>query len=89
MLIGLLLPLLRRFNARIRMLTGAAVMAAGLALALGLLARGHPSGGTLLLIRIGFLLTLAGFVQFGSGVRGDRRGHQVSGHGPGQSHDQP
>lgn len=72
MLIGFLLPLLRRLSTRMRILTGTGVMAAGLVLALGLLLHGHPSG-SVLLIRIGVLLTLAGLALIGSGVRGGRR----------------
>lgn len=73
MLIGSLLPLLRRLSARTRMLTGIGVMAVGLALALSLLLQGHTSGNVLL-IRIGVLLTLAGLALLGSGVRGAHRG---------------
>lgn len=73
MLIGFLLPLLRRLSARMRMLTGIGVMAAGLALALSLLLHAHASGNVLL-IRIGLLLTIAGLALFASGVRGARRG---------------
>jgi hypothetical protein len=69
MLLGLLMPLLRRFGARTRMLIGAAVMVAGLALVLTLVLRGHAPGGSVLLIRIGLLLALAGVVPFASGMR--------------------
>jgi hypothetical protein len=72
MLIGYLLPLLRRLSARTRMLTGVGVMVAGLALALSLLLRGHTSGDVLV-IRIGLLFTLAGMALLASGVRGARR----------------
>jgi hypothetical protein len=72
MLIGFLLPLMRRLSARMRMLTGVGVMVAGLALALSLLLRGHASGDVLL-IRIGLLVTLAGLALLASGVRGVRR----------------
>lgn len=73
MLIGFLLPLLRRLSARMRLLTGLGVTAAGLALALSLLLRGHASG-SVLLIRVGLLLTIAGLALLASGARGAHRG---------------
>jgi hypothetical protein len=87
MLIGFLLPLLRRLSPRVRILAGIAVMAAGLALALSLLLRGHAPGSALL-IRIGLLVTLAGLAQFVSGVRGARR-RELRGSDAKQSDDQP
>jgi hypothetical protein len=87
MLIGFLLPLLRRLSVRTRMLTGLAVMAAGLALALGLLLRGHAAG-SVLLIRVGLVLTLAGLVMFVSGVRGARP-RELHANGTERSDDQP
>lgn len=86
MLIGFLLPLLRQFSARVRMLTGILVTAAGLALALSLLLRGHASGSALL-IRVGMLLTLAGLGLIVSSARGSRRDRQGS--DPKQAHGQP
>jgi hypothetical protein len=79
MLIGPLLPLLRRLSGRARMLIGAAAMAVGLALVLVLGLRGHPPGESVLLIRVGLLLAVAGPVMFATGVRGDRRGREPDG----------
>lgn len=72
MLIGFLLPLLRRFGARTRMLIALAVTAAGLALALTVLLRGHVSGEAPL-VRWGLVLTVIGLVLLVAAVRGLRR----------------
>jgi hypothetical protein len=79
MLIGFLLPLLRRFSARTRMLIAAAVMAAGVALAMVLALQGHAHRETALPIRFGLLLTLAGLGLLVSGVRASRRDRQRQG----------
>lgn len=72
MLIGFLLPLLRRFGTRTRLLIALAVTAGGLALILTVMLRGHvPSGAPL--IRWGLLLTLIGLALLISGVRGTLR----------------
>ena len=71
MLIGFLLPLLRRFRARTGLLIAIAIMAAGLALALTGLLRGHVPGHVTL-IRWGLLLTVAGVALLVSVVRGTR-----------------
>ena len=88
MLTGLLLPLLRKFSARVRMLAGISVMAAGLALALSLLLRAHASG-SVPLIRVGILLTLAGPGLIVSSVRSSRRDRQGHGSDPEQADGQP
>jgi hypothetical protein len=77
MLVGLLQPLLRRFGARTRTLIGAVVMAAGLALIVALAVLGHAPGRSVLLIRAGLLLILAGTGPFASGVRGSRHHRQL------------
>lgn len=61
MLVGLLLPLLRRLSSRAQALVGAAVMAVGLALtaAWAGLGAGH---GAVLLIRFGILSALVGAI---------------------------
>jgi hypothetical protein len=89
MLIGFLLPLLRRFSARVRVLTGVAVMVAGLALVLSLALRGHAPGASVLFIRVGFLLTLAGLAQTVSGARAGGRGRLSSGDDAERPADQP
>jgi len=82
MLIGLLLPLLRRFGTRARTLIGVVVIAAGLALGLVVFAlqgrpagalHGHAAGGDALLIRIGLLLVIAGLGLLVSGFLGRHR----------------
>ena len=73
MLIGFLLPLLRRFSARKRALISAAVMAAGVALATAMVLQGHAHRGNALPIRLGLLLALAGLVLFVSSVRAGRQ----------------
>jgi hypothetical protein len=74
MLIGFLLPLLRRAGARTRMLIAVAVIATGLALVLvPLLLRGHGHAANAPLIRYGMLATLAGLGLLVSAVRGGRR----------------
>jgi hypothetical protein len=78
-LIGFLLPLLRRISGRMRMLIGAAVMVLGLALVLVLALQGHPPGASVLLIRVGLLLAVAGPVMFATGVRSNRHGREPDG----------
>jgi len=73
MLIGFLLPLLRRFSARRRMLIAAAIMAAGLALAATLALQGYAHRENALPIRFGLLVTIAGLGLFVSAVRAIRR----------------
>lgn len=73
MLIGFLLPLLRRFSARKRMLISAAVMAAGVALATAVVLRGPAHRENVQLIRLGLLLTIAGLGLLVSAVRAGRR----------------
>ena len=87
MLIGFLLPLLRRFSIRVRVLIGVAAMVAGLALALSLALRGHAPGGNVVFIRIGILLTLAGLAMTVSAARARRRGRQLHGDDPEQPQD--
>jgi hypothetical protein len=89
MLLGLLMPLLRRFGARTRMLIGAAVMVAGLALVLTLVLRGHAPGGSVLLIRIGLLLTLGGLAPLASAIRRSRPSDQPPVPDPEQPGNQP
>jgi peptidoglycan/LPS O-acetylase OafA/YrhL len=84
MLIGLLLPLLHRVGARIRMLIAVAVVVAGLALVLAMVLQGHAPGKSVLLIRVGLLLALGGSGLFASGVRGNRRDRRTQGDGTGQ-----
>lgn len=79
MLIGFLLPLLHRFSARTRMLIAAAVMAAGVALAMALALQGHAPRENALPIRLGLLLALAGLGLLVSGVRASRRDRQHRG----------
>jgi peptidoglycan/LPS O-acetylase OafA/YrhL len=79
MLIGFLLPLLRRFGARTQMLIAAAVMAVGVALAVALALQGHAHRENALPIRLGLLLALAGLGLFISGVRASRRDGQHQG----------
>lgn len=92
MLIGLLLPFLRRFGARTRTIMAVAIMAVGLALALAVFAlQGHPSGAPhghapgadVPLIRIGLLLVIAGLGLLFSGLRGRHRGCPSLGGDPG------
>jgi peptidoglycan/LPS O-acetylase OafA/YrhL len=83
MLFGLLLPLLRRVGARAQVLIGVVVMAAGLALVLVFALQGHAPGRSLLLVRLGILLAVAGPATLVSGVR---RGRQIGG---GDSAEQP
>jgi hypothetical protein len=89
MLLGLLIPLLRRLSARIQMLIGAAIMLAGLALVLTLALRGHTPAGSVLLIRVGLLLTLVGLVPFAGGIRHGRLSDQPPGLDSEQPGDQP
>lgn len=76
MLIGFLLPLVRRLSARARTLIAAAIMAAGLALALLLARHGHAHRQNALPIRFGLLLALAGLGLLLSGVRASQRDRQ-------------
>jgi small neutral amino acid transporter SnatA (MarC family) len=73
MLLGFLLPLLRRFTARTRMLIAAAIMTAGVALALALALHGHAHRENALPIRLCVLLALAGLGLLVSGARASRR----------------
>lgn len=84
MLIGFLLPLLRRFSARGRVLISAAVMVAGLALATAMVMQGHAHRDNVLLVRWGLLLAIIGLGLLVSSVRAFRR-EQASGrrHGAG------
>ena len=70
MMIGFLLPLLRGLGARTRVLVGLAVTAVGVALAVVMVLQRHGHSGSVSLIRIGALLTLAGLVLTASSVRG-------------------
>ena len=79
MLIGFLLPLLRRFSARTRMLIAAAVMAVGVALAMALALQGQAHRENALPIRLGLLLALAGLGLFISGARASRRDRRQHG----------
>ena len=88
MLIGFLLPLLRRFRARTRMLISAAVMAAGVALATAVLLQAHARENVLL-IRLGLFLTLAGLGLFVSAVRASRRESSPQDSDAEQADDQP
>lgn len=74
MVIGFLLPLLRRLSSRAQALVGAAVMLLGLALtaAWAGLGAGH---GSALLIRFGILLVLVGAVLCVRALRLTRRKH--------------
>lgn len=72
MLIAFLLPLLRRFGTRTRLLIALAVTAGGLALVLTVLLRGHVAGEAPL-IRWGLLLTVIGLALLISAVRGTLR----------------
>lgn len=89
MLIGFLLPLLRRFSARGRMLIAAAVMAAGMALAAAAVLQGHALREDAQLIRLGLLLALAGLGLFVSGVRASRRVSRRQGIHAEQADDRP
>lgn len=80
-------PRTGRLTARMRLLTGLGVMAAGLALALSLLLRGHAPGNAVL-IRIGLFFTVAGLALLASSVRGGRRSNSRTGHAD-QQDDQP
>lgn len=89
MLIGLLLPLLRRFGTRARTLIGVVVIAVGLALGLVVFAlqgrpsgalHGHVPGADALLIRIGLLLVIAGLGLLVSGFLGRHRGGPATRH---------
>jgi hypothetical protein len=94
MLIGLLLPFLRRFGHRARMLIGVVIVAVGLALGLVVFAlQGRPSAGGLHghavgadapLIRIGLLLVIVGLGLLVSGFLGRHRGGRPVGGDPGQ-----
>lgn len=79
MLIGFLLPLLRRFSARRRMLISAGIMAAGVALAMAVVLGGHAHRENVELIRVGLFLTLAGLGLFVSAVRASRRESSLQG----------
>lgn len=91
MLIGLLLPLLRRFGTRTRTLIGVVVIAVGLALGLVVFAlqgrpagalHGHATGADAPLIRIGLLLVIAGLGLLVSGFLGRHRGGRPVGGEP-------
>ena len=88
MLIGFLLPLLRRFSARSRMLIAAAVVVAGV-VAAALALQGHAHRGNALPIRFGLFVALAGLVLFVSGVRASRRENRRQGVDAEQASDQP
>lgn len=79
MLIGFLLPVVRRLSARTRILVAAAVMTAGVALAMALILQGHAHRENVLPIRFSLLLALAGLGLLVSGVRAARRDRQHQG----------
>ena len=87
MLIGFLLPLLRRYSARRRMLISAAVMAAGVAMVMSVVVQGHALRQNVQFVRWGLLLAIAGLVLFVSSVRARRRESSRQGAGPEQSDD--
>lgn len=93
MLIGLLLPFLRRFGARARTVIAVVTIAVGLALGLVVFVlqgrpsagalRGHAPGADAPLIRIGLLLVIVGLGLLVSGFLSRHRGGRPVGGDPG------
>lgn len=80
MLIGLVMPLLRRVAPRTRIAIAVGLVGAGTALVLLGAVQGGGFSQTALFIRIGLLLTVAGLGLLVSGLRSHRRGAREERH---------